>query len=101
VSKNNNFRDSDEKFLHRDDGTGTEKSMEYVVDIIQMFPDEAADLNVSRNYFVPSILSFITCWWAFDTSVIHKGVGLVRDLGLKDEDYITVEYCAGGGPSLW
>jgi hypothetical protein len=66
-----------------------------------MFPDEAADLIVSRNCFIPSILSFITCWQAFDASVIHKGVGLVGDLGLEDEDYITVEYCTGSSPSLW
>jgi hypothetical protein len=100
VSKNDDFGDGDEKFLCRDGGTGTEKSMEYVVDIVQMFPDEVADLIVSRNHFIPSVLGFIMRWWAFDASVVHKGVGLVRDLGLEDEDYITVEYCTGSGPSL-
>jgi hypothetical protein len=100
VSENDDFGDGDEKFLCRDGGTGAEKSMEYAVDVIQMFPDEAADLIVSRNRFVPSILGFITRWRAFDASVVHKGVGLVGDLGLEDEDYITVEYCAGSGPSL-
>jgi hypothetical protein len=100
VSKNDDFGDGNEKFLRRDGGAGTEKLMEYAVDIVQMFPDEAADLIVSRNHFVPSVLGFITCWRAFDASVVHKGVGLVRDLGLEDEDYIAVEYCASGGPSL-
>jgi hypothetical protein len=100
VSENDDFGDGNEKFLCRDGGAGAEKLMEYVVDVVQMFPDKVADLIVSRNHFVPSVLSFITCWQAFDASVIHKGVGLVGDLGLEDEDYIAVEYCAGGGPSL-
>ena len=101
VFKDNNFRDGDEELLHRDGGTGTEELMEYAVDVIQMLPNEAVDLVVSWNHFVPSILGFITCWRAFDTSVVYKGVGLVGDLGLKDEDHITLEYCTGSGPSLW
>ena len=101
VSKDDNFRDGDEELLCGDGGTGTEESMEYAVDVIQMLPNEVVDLVVSRNCFVPSILGFITCWWAFDTSVVHKGVGLVGDLGLEDEDHVTIEYCAGSGPSLW
>jgi hypothetical protein len=100
MSENDDFRDGNKKFLRRDGGASTEKSMEYVVDVIQMFPDEAVDLIVSRNRFVPSVLGFIMHWWAFDASVVHKGVGLVGDLGLENEDYIAVEYCAGSGPSL-
>jgi hypothetical protein len=101
VSENDDFGDGNKKFLRRDGGAGAEKLMEYAVDVIQMFPDEAVDLIVSRNRFIPSVLGFIMHWWAFDASVIHKGVGLVGDLGLKDEDYITVEYCASSSPSLW
>ena len=101
VSEDDNFRDGNEELLRGDGGTSTEESMEYSVDVVQMFPDETADLIVSRNCFVPSVLGFITRWRAFDASVVHKGVGLIGNLGLEDEDNIAVEYCTGSSPSLW
>ena len=55
VSKDDNFGDGNEELLCRDGGTGTEESMEYVVDVVQMLPNEAADLVVSWNHFVPSV----------------------------------------------
>jgi hypothetical protein len=100
VSKYDNLGDSDEEFLCRDGSTSTKESMEYVVDIIQMFPDKMANLVVSRNRLISTILSFVAHWQTLDAGVIHKGVCFVGDLGLKNEDYIAVEYCAGGGPSL-
>ena len=47
VSKDDNFRDSNEELLRGDGGTGTEELMEYAVDVVQMLPNEVVDLVVS------------------------------------------------------
>jgi hypothetical protein len=101
MSKYNNLRDSDEEFLCRDGSASAKELMEYAVDVIQMFPDKTVNLVVSRNCLIPTILGFIVHWRTLDASVIHKGVCFVRNLGLKNEDYIAVKYCTSGGPSLW
>jgi hypothetical protein len=82
VSEYDDFGDSDEEFLCRDGGASTKESMEYAVDVVQMFSDETADLVVSGNRLIPTVLGFVARWQTFDASVVHKGVCFVGNLGL-------------------
>jgi hypothetical protein len=51
--------------------------VEDVMDIVQVFPNEAVDLWVSWNGFVPTILSLVVCHGPFDAGVIYEGNGSV------------------------
>ena len=56
--------------------------MEDSVDIVDMFPDESADLGVSRDGLVPTILSLIVGQWSLDARIVHKGLRRVWYLQL-------------------
>jgi hypothetical protein len=101
VSKNNNFQDCNKEFLCRDSGTCTLEVVQDVVDIIKMFPYEPVDAWVSRNGLKPSILSFVVCHGALNTTVVHKRPGDVWDLLFQDKGDIFMEDCTSIGPSLW
>jgi hypothetical protein len=85
VPEDSDFWDSDGDLLGGDSGAGAEEAVEDAMDIIQVFPNEAADLQVSQNGFIPTILSLVVCCGPFNASVIYEGNGSVQDLGLKDE----------------
>lgn len=47
------------------------------MDIVQVFPNKAADLWVSQNGFIPTILGLVACCRPFDAGVIYEGDGSV------------------------
>ena len=101
VPENNNFQDCNKEFLHRDSGTCTLEAVQDAVDIIKVFLYEPADAWVSGNGLKLSVLSFIACCGALDTTVVHKRPGDVWDLLFQDKGDIFMEDCTGIGPSLW
>ena len=59
VAKEGDFWDCDGNLLGRNGGAGTEKTVEDVVDIIEVFPDKMPDLRISGNGLIPTILCFV------------------------------------------
>jgi len=101
VTEDCDFWDREEELLGRDGGTSAEEAVKDAMYIVGMLPNKAADLAVSGDGLVPTVLEFVTSCWSFNASVIQKGHCRVRDLGLKNEDNIAVEYHNGTGPPLW
>jgi len=101
VSEDGDFRPCDGELLGGNSGSGTEEAVEDAMDIVDMHPNESADLQVSWNRLVPSILGFETGLGAFDVCVVQKGLGGVQDLRLQDKDDISVEDRHGASPTLW
>ena len=74
--------------------------MEDSVDVVEMFPDESADLRVSWGGFIPTVLDLIMGQRSFDARVVHKGLRRVWYFRLQDENDVGVEYRNGSCPSL-
>ena len=70
VAEDSNFRNCKEELLGGDGGTSTEEAVENAMYIVGMFPDEAADLAVSRSGLVPTVLKFVARCWSFNACVI-------------------------------
>ena len=85
------FRDSDEKLLGKDSGTGTAESMEDVMDVHEVLPDEGADARFVRNGVEAAIRCLIARGRPLDATVIHIRPGNIRDLRLQDEGHIFVK----------
>jgi hypothetical protein len=100
VPKDSDFWDGDGDLLGRDSGTGAEEVVEDAMDIVQVFPNEAADLWVSRSGFVPTILGLIVCHGPFDAGVVYKGNGGVWDFRLEDKQDVAMEDRDSACPSL-
>jgi hypothetical protein len=100
VAKYCDFGDSNGDLLGINGSAGTEKVVEDAMDVGEVLPDEVSDLWVSGDGLVPSVLGFVVGRWAFDASVIHKQLCGVRDLGLKNKNYISVKYWHGTGLTL-
>ena len=67
--------------------------------IVEVLPNEVSDLQVSWDDLIPTTLDFIAGWVSFDSSVINELLCQVRDLGLQDEDGISMEDQDGASPS--
>jgi len=101
VTKDCDFWDREEELPGRDSGTSAEEAVKDAIYVIGMLPNKAADLAVSGDGLVPTVLKFVTSCWSFDASVVQKGHCRVRDLSLKNEDNIAMEYRNSAGPPLW
>jgi len=101
VTKNCDFWNCKEELLGRDGGTGAEEAVKDAMYVVGMLPNKVADLAVSRDGLVPTILKFIMSCWSFDASIVQKGHCRVGDLSLKNEDNIAVEYRNSASPPLW
>jgi hypothetical protein len=75
--------------------------VEDVMDIIQVFLNKVADLQVSWNGLIPTILSLVVCCGTLDTGVVYKGHGGVWDFRLKNKQDVTMEDHGCTCPSLW
>jgi len=82
VSKDYDFRDSNEEFLCQDSGISAAKAVEDMVDVVEMLPDEAAHLHIAWDRFEPSIVCFVAGLSSFDSTIIHKRPCDVWDLRL-------------------
>ena len=101
VYENGDLRDGDKKLRCGDGSSGTEESVKNMVNITDMLPNKAADLWVSRDHLIPTILGFVAGSWSFDAGVIYKGYCGVGNLRLNDENDITMEYHQGISPTCW
>jgi len=59
VAKEGDFWDCDGDLLGRNGGTSAEKTVEDVVDVVEVFPDKTPDLRISGNGLIPTILCFV------------------------------------------
>jgi len=75
--------------------------MEDAVDVADMLPNEATDLRVSGNRFIPTTLEFIASRWSLDASVVHRRHCGVGNLFLKNKDNVAMEYRHCVGLALW
>jgi hypothetical protein len=71
------------------------------MDIVQVFSNEAADLQVSWNGLVPTILGLVACCRTLDTGVVYKGHSSVQDFRLENKQDVTMEDRNCTSPSLW
>ena len=60
VSEDGDFWPCDGELLGGNGGSGAEEAVEDAMDIVDVHPNELADLWVSWNHLVPSVLSFET-----------------------------------------
>ena len=73
MPKDGDFWNGDGNLFRRDSGTSTEEVMEDAMDVVQVFLNEAADLWVSWNGFIPTILGLVACYRPFDAGVVYEG----------------------------
>ena len=101
VSENGDLRNGDEKLRRGDGGSGAEESVKDAVNITDVLPNEAADLRVSRDCLIPTILGFVAGSQSFDAGVVYEGYCGVGNLRFNDENDVTMEYRQGIGPTCW
>jgi len=100
VTKDGDFGNGNGDLLGRNGGAGTKKVVENAMDIVEVLPDKAADLGVSRNSLILSILSFVAGSRSLDAGIVCKGLSRVWDLRFKNEDDVSMKNQHGTGPSL-
>jgi len=82
VSEDGDFRLGNGKLLGGNGGAGAEKAVEDAMDIVDVNPDKVADLRVSRDSLIPSVLGFEVGLRTLDIHVIQEGNSGVQNFGL-------------------
>jgi hypothetical protein len=76
-------------------------TLEYPVDGLHVFPNEPLNSRVLWDHFVSAVFEEIIRGGSFNGSVIHKQLGVFRNLVLKDEINIPLLHVDQFHVSLW
>lgn len=90
VTDDDDFRNTHLEFLAGEGSACMAHVMNDVMDVVEMFPNEAVDARIARMKFVCPVQILVSGRWTFDGNVVDEQMSDVRNFRLKDENHVTL-----------